>query len=267
MPAKKDYYAILGVPTTASPEEIQREYRKLAKRYHPDGKPPEEIPRLEEKFKDVSEAYGVLKDPDKKREYDRLRNAQPTDIFQEVFKEAFRQQKERARTAGTGTTRTSRTNRRPSNGSPNFGFDFEFIFTQRPQGTARPSGHSADYQQTASQHTARQHTAQQQARPRPTPARVDSLPSIILGILAAVFMFIHPGILSFLLGFIVVPIAVQLLNRIRISYRFFVFPFILSILCRAIGMFLGLHIGALLFLLLMLASAIVAVMSIDHAIS
>jgi len=64
----KDYYAVLGVAKSASQEEIQRAYRKLARKYHPDIN---QTPGAEDKFKDIGEAYEVLKDPDKRAKYDR----------------------------------------------------------------------------------------------------------------------------------------------------------------------------------------------------
>ena len=64
----KDYYTTLGVTKNASQEDIQRAYRKLARKYHPDVS---KTPDAEEKFKDVGEAYEVLKDPDKRAKYDR----------------------------------------------------------------------------------------------------------------------------------------------------------------------------------------------------
>jgi len=68
--AKKDYYEILGVSRDASPEEIKKAYRKLALQYHPDKHPPEKRKWAEEKFKEISEAYEVLMDPEKRRLYD-----------------------------------------------------------------------------------------------------------------------------------------------------------------------------------------------------
>ncbi len=66
----KDYYEILGVSRNASKEEIKRAYRKLAKRYHPDLNP-ENREEAEEKFKEISEAYEVLMDDEKRAIYDR----------------------------------------------------------------------------------------------------------------------------------------------------------------------------------------------------
>ncbi|MZG31522.1 MAG: DnaJ domain-containing protein [Nitrospinae bacterium] len=68
----KDYYSILKVPQDCnSQEEIKKSFRKLALELHPDHNPDD--PEREERFKEVTEAYGVLSDPVKKREYDRFR--------------------------------------------------------------------------------------------------------------------------------------------------------------------------------------------------
>ena len=64
----KDYYKILGIDKKASQEEIKKVYRKLAKKYHPDANPGDK--KAEDKFKDISEAYEVLSDKEKRSKYD-----------------------------------------------------------------------------------------------------------------------------------------------------------------------------------------------------
>jgi len=66
--AKKEYYEILNVPKTASEEEIKKAYRKLALKYHPDRNPGNK--QAEEQFKEINEAYAVLSDKEKRKQYD-----------------------------------------------------------------------------------------------------------------------------------------------------------------------------------------------------
>jgi len=69
--AKRDYYEVLGVPKTATPDEVKQAYRRLARQYHPDVAK-ENPKQAEEKFKEISEAYEVLADTEKRQRYDQL---------------------------------------------------------------------------------------------------------------------------------------------------------------------------------------------------
>ncbi len=92
--SKRDYYDVLGVPRNATKEQMKNEYRKLALKYHPDRN---KEPGAEEKFKEITEAYAILSDDDKRAQYDRLGHAgidsqySTEDIFRGVnFDEIFR---------------------------------------------------------------------------------------------------------------------------------------------------------------------------------
>ncbi|MGH2769883.1 MAG: molecular chaperone DnaJ [Actinomycetota bacterium] len=86
----RDYYQILGVARDAQEEEIKKAYRKLARQYHPDAN--REDPQAEEKFKEIAEAYSVLSDPARRRDYDLFGSAKvpaggfdPFDLFTSFF--------------------------------------------------------------------------------------------------------------------------------------------------------------------------------------
>lgn len=72
MPEKKDYYEVLAVQRDASEKDIKSAYRKLAMKHHPDRS---DAPEAEERFKEISEAYAVLSDPNKRKQYDQFGHA------------------------------------------------------------------------------------------------------------------------------------------------------------------------------------------------
>ena len=71
--SKRDYYEVLGVPKDADDAALKKAYRVLAKKYHPDANPGDK--EAEAKFKEASEAYSVLSDPEKRRQYDQFGHA------------------------------------------------------------------------------------------------------------------------------------------------------------------------------------------------
>lgn len=119
---KRDYYEVLGVSKSASDDEIKKAYRQLAKKYHPDANPGDKT--AEAKFKEASEAYAILSDPDKKRQYDQFGHAafeqggagaggfdfnnmgDMGDIFGDIFGDLF-----------GGGRRSQRTSNGPMNGA------------------------------------------------------------------------------------------------------------------------------------------------------
>jgi curved DNA-binding protein len=122
MAPRRDFYDVLGVGRQASADEIQRAYRKLARQYHPDVN---KDPGAEDTFKDISEAYDVLSDPDTRKKYDAFGHDY-RQVPDDVDPEAFRRARAGAgagarggRPSGGWTTQTS---------SDDFEFDFGDIF-------------------------------------------------------------------------------------------------------------------------------------------
>ena len=103
MGTKRDYYEILGIEKNADAGKIKSAYRKLAKKYHPDTNSGDAV--AEQKFKEVTEAYNILSDPEKKKLYDQFGHAGPDggpadsgfyqsgdidDLFGDIFGDLFR---------------------------------------------------------------------------------------------------------------------------------------------------------------------------------
>jgi molecular chaperone DnaJ len=134
MAQTKDFYAVLGVPSTATQDEIKKAYRKLAKKYHPDANASD--PKAGERFKEISEANTVLGDVAKRKQYDEMRRLGAFDGF-----------------GFGGSSPRSSSSRPGAGGGPNINFqDFDIgglgglgdlfgsIFGGGARGGGRPSG-------------------------------------------------------------------------------------------------------------------------------
>ena len=154
--SKRDYYEVLGVDKNADEATIKKAYRNLAKKYHPDMNPGDA--EAEKKFKEASEAYAVLSDPDKKRQYDQFghaafENGGPgggfdfsgmdfTDLFGDLFGDFFGGGRSRSRSNnGPMKGANIRTSVRISFEEAVFGVDKEIELTLKdPCPTCKGSG-------------------------------------------------------------------------------------------------------------------------------
>ena len=92
---QRDFYDILGVPRSASADEIKKAYRRLARQYHPDLHTGTKKSDMERKFKELNEAHEVLSDPDKRKKYDQYGHR-----WQEA--EAYEKARQQARESDVG---------------------------------------------------------------------------------------------------------------------------------------------------------------------
>lgn len=139
MADKRDYYEVLGISKSASDDEIKKAYRQLAKKYHPDSNPGNQ--EAEVKFKEASEAYAILSDADKRRQYDQFghsafsggaggaggfdfNNMDMGDIFGDIFGDLF------------GGGRSRRANNGPMKG-PNLRTGIRITFEEAVSGTEK----------------------------------------------------------------------------------------------------------------------------------
>ncbi len=147
MAERRDYYEVLGVSRQASDSEIKSAYRKLAKKYHPDINPGDK--EAEVKFKEASEAYAVLSDADKKRQYDQFGHAafeggaggggfdfsgmDMGDIFGDIFGDFFGGGRSRAQSNGPMKGQNVRTTVRITFEEACFGIDKEIDITLKEE--------------------------------------------------------------------------------------------------------------------------------------
>jgi len=117
----RDYYQVLGVPQSASADDIKKAYRRLARQYHPDLHTGNKKAEMEKKFKELNEAHEVLSDPDKRKKYDQY----GADWEQA---EAYEKARQQAGTRGFGGADTG------SFGAENFSDVFENLFGGRARG-------------------------------------------------------------------------------------------------------------------------------------
>lgn len=136
MEQKRDYYEILGINRNADASQIKKAYRKLAKKYHPDTNSGDV--GSEQRFKEVSEAYSILNDPEKRKLYDKFGHA--------AFEEGFspNQSWENARQGNTGKGSYDSFHFESGNMDDLFNDIFGNIFGSRGQGHGRRAAGAED---------------------------------------------------------------------------------------------------------------------------
>src|SRR6185295_18611981 len=87
--AERDYYQVLGLPKSASAEDIKKAYRRLARQFHPDLHSGSKKSEMEKKFKELNAAHEVLSDPDKRKKYDQFgANWEQADAYEQARRQA-----------------------------------------------------------------------------------------------------------------------------------------------------------------------------------
>lgn len=139
-PTNADYYAVLGVSSTATGDEIKKQYRRLAKKYHPDSNKSD--PKAAERFKEISEAYTVLGDDSKRKQYDDMRKFGGVGGFTEAWRNASNTARRPGGAAGTGTPPGGASNQRYDDfdigGLGGLGDLFGSVFGGRSRGAKAP---------------------------------------------------------------------------------------------------------------------------------
>ncbi|MDH2908829.1 MAG: DnaJ C-terminal domain-containing protein [Candidatus Eremiobacteraeota bacterium] len=142
----KDYYAVLGVPKGAPEKDIKSAYRRLARKWHPDANPGNAKP-AEEKFKEISEAYEVLGDSDKRRKYDALGSD-----WQQAARQAEQQRRYRTQQGATQYDFGFGPNAGAGAGASGFSDFFDMFFSgvgrRGPTGTAPAAARGQDMETT-----------------------------------------------------------------------------------------------------------------------
>lgn len=128
---ERDYYAVLGVPRTATQDDIKKAYRKLARQYHPDLHTGPKKVEMEKKFKELNEAHEVLGDPEKRKKYDRYGHRwQEAEAYEKASQEAGARTDRWTWRSGTGTE--------AGFGAEDFSDIFESFFGRRDRTGGRP---------------------------------------------------------------------------------------------------------------------------------